>query len=82
VSEKKVFLVNLRRITAQSTHVEKSKNNSSRFKLNLNFRRRYIEHLEKGKAIHLAEKHAMTTRTKNPKKSVKTNEKAKMSKTK
>lgn len=47
----------------------------------MNFRRKYIENLDKGEELHLAEKHAMTTKTKNPKKGAKKNKKAKMSKT-
>jgi hypothetical protein len=81
VSEKKVFLVQLKRIAAVGAQVEHNDKNRTRFRLNRNFKIRYINKLQKGEVMHLAQKHAMTTKTKNPKKGASKLRKAKMSKT-
>lgn len=81
ISDKKIFLVQLRRIAIMGLQVQKSNNSQQRFKLDPNFRMRYIRHLAKGEAPHLAQSHAMTTKTSNPRKSASKNTKAKMSKT-
>jgi len=81
VGEKKIFLVQMRRIAAQGIQVEKSAGNQNRFRLNKTFREKYIKHLAKGEEMHLAQKHAMTTKTKNKKKAASKMKKATKSKT-
>lgn len=81
VTSKKAFLTQLKRIAAAGIQVEKNALNSHRFKLNKNFAIKYRKHLENGDPIHLAEKHAMTTKVSNPKKAASKMSKAKKSKT-
>jgi histone H1/5 len=81
IRDKKIYLVQLRRIALMGLQVKKSENNTGRFKLDTNFRTRYIKHLAKGESPHLAQTHAMTTKTNNKRKPASKNAKTKMSKT-
>ena len=81
VSDKKVFLVQLKRIAAAGTQVEKNEKNKARYRLNKLFKNRYLKKLESGEEMHLAQKHAMTTKTKSNKKAASKMSKAKQSKT-
>lgn len=81
INQKKFFLVSLKRISDIGEMVKKSENNQQRYRLDPNFRDKYIKHLAKGTPFHLAQKHAMTTKTKNDRKPVSKMNKAKLSKT-
>lgn len=48
VRDKKIFLVQLKRIAFSGIQVKKSDNSTARFKLDTNFRSRYITQLAKG----------------------------------
>ena len=84
VSDKKQFLLQLKRFHEKSDVLENGQS-SQRFRLEHNFRNRYINRLGKeefqGKP-HLALKHALTTKTNNSKKGASKMKKARMSKTK
>ena len=54
VSQKKIFLAQMRRISAENAQIEKSGSNMQRFKLRSNFRQKYIKHLSKDEPMHLA----------------------------
>ena len=81
IRNKKMFLTQLRRLSAGNDFFEKSKDNQQRFKLSLKFKGRLSNLVKKGHELHLAQKQAMTTKTVNPKKSIKKLTKAKLSKT-
>ena len=80
IRDKKMFLTQLRRLSAGNDFFEKSKDSHQRFKLTLKFKGRLTNFVKKGHELHLAQKQAMTTKTINPKKSATKLKKAKMTK--
>ena len=81
ISNKKIFLTQLRRISSEENHVLKSDDHSGRFRLDPKFRVKYTKCLRDGLPIPKALTHALTTRTTNERKPASENSKAKMSKT-
>jgi hypothetical protein len=81
VRDKKVFLVQLKRLTVDGKHVEKSMNNSNRYKVSSTLRNRFLKSKARGDSLNLSITHALTTKTNNTKKKASKMTKAKMSKT-
>ena len=82
VSKYNNFATQLKRLAAAGTQVIPNPKNAARFQLNSSFRGKVARMLANGEPIHLAQKHAMTTKVKGSKKKPKTRKKAKANKTK
>ena len=79
IKDKKVFVVQLRRILKDNAYVVPGKNNR-RFSLTAKFKTKLVKHVQKGETLDLARKHAMVTKDNNKKKPVTKNKIAKASK--
>lgn len=77
----KVFLASLKRVLDSSTILHRHKNNRTRIVMDPSFRGKLAKHMAKGEVMHLAIKHAMTTKTENAKKKATKMARAKATKT-